>query len=460
MKANKLLIANRGEIACRIIRSCRKLGLETVAVYSEADTETMHVSMADEAHYIGPASARESYLRGDVILDLARKVGAGFIHPGYGFLAENADFARAVEACGLVWVGPHPRSIEKMGDKERAREIAIAAGIPVLPGSRRFGRNDVTDLHEAAKAVGYPLLVKAAAGGGGIGMRQVSEPSDLAQVTETTQVLAERAFGNGTVYLERFVPTARHIEIQVFGFGDGSAVHLYERDCSIQRRFQKIVEETPAPGIANPVRLRLAEAALALCRHESYRGAGTIEFVVDASSLEFYFIEMNTRIQVEHPITEMATGLDLVALQLEQARGNLEPFEQSTIRHTGHAIECRIYAENPAKNFMPSPGRLTTLEFPPERHGTRVDTGFRVGDSITPFYDPMIAKLISHGDDRRQAISMMQDMLAATRIDGVKCNVDFLLQIMQDEVFSAGAVTTNFVANRHAELTRLQKGNG
>jgi 3-methylcrotonyl-CoA carboxylase alpha subunit len=452
MAAEKVLIANRGEIACRIIRSCRKLGMRTAAIFSDADSESMHVHLADEAHRLGPAPARDSYLKADAIVDIARQTGSRYIHPGYGFLAENAGFARAVEEAGLVWVGPSPSTIDNMGDKERAREIAIATGVPVLPGSRRFLPGALHGVEAAGEAVGYPLLVKAAAGGGGIGMRQVRTPAELTQEVKTTQAMAERSFGDGTIYLERFVAAARHIEIQVFGFGDGRAVHLFERECSIQRRFQKIIEESPAPDLPEATRRHLAEAAVALCQHESYRGAGTLEFVVDASTFEGYFIEMNTRIQVEHPVTEMITGSDLVEMQLNLALGNHQTLDQSAIQRRGHAIECRLYAENPDRNFLPSPGTLRVLELPPASDGRRVDSGYRTGDTITPYYDPMIAKLISHGSDRLDAIEIMQDMLAKTRVEGVKCNLDFLASIMRDDAFRAGAITTNFVQDRRAAL--------
>jgi 3-methylcrotonyl-CoA carboxylase alpha subunit len=452
MTAEKVLIANRGEIACRIIRSCRKVGMSTVAIFSDADADAMHVQLADESHRLGPAPARDSYLKSDLIVDIARKAAARYVHPGYGFLAENADFARAVESAGLVWIGPRPSSIENMGDKERAREIARAAGVPVLPGSRRFAPGALEGLEAAGTAVGYPLLIKAAAGGGGIGMRQVRTPGELVQEVMATQALAARTFGDSTVYLERYIAAARHIEIQVFGFGCGAAVHLFERDCSIQRRFQKIIEEAPAPGIPEETRKRLAEAAVALCRKESYRGAGTLEFVVDASTFDGYFIEMNTRIQVEHPVTELITGRDLVEMQLQLARGNQQKLDQSTIQRRGHAIECRIYAENPDKNFLPSPGKLATLDLPSEGEGRRIETGFRAGDTITPYYDPMIAKLISHGRNRREAIAIMRDMLADMRVEGLKCNVEFLSRIMRDESFVAGDISTNFINDRRSAL--------
>jgi len=448
----KVLIANRGEIACRIIRSCRDLGIATLAVYSEADAQSMHVAMADEAAFIGPSAPRESYLVPALILAAAAAHNADAIHPGYGFLAENAGFARAVQAAGLAWVGPSPDTIDAMGDKERAREIARQAGVPVLPGSRRFAPGETADLLEAAEAVGYPLIVKAAAGGGGIGMRRVDSPEKLAEVAAATQSMAERAFGDGTIYLERYIPRARHVEIQVFGFGNGEVVHLYERDCSLQRRFQKIIEESPAPGLPETIRARMAEAAVQLCREQHYAGAGTIEFIVDAATFEFFFLEMNTRIQVEHPVSEMTTGIDLVALQLQQARGTLVPFAQHQVQAQGHAIECRLYAENPQRNFIPSPGMLQALTLPQAETGMRVDTGFRAGDTITQFYDPMIAKLIAHGPTRAEAIARMQQALAQVRLEGPKSNHGFLLEVMAHEAFASGDVSTDFIERHKAAL--------
>ena len=451
----RVLIANRGEIACRIIRSCRVLGLETVAVYSEADATAQHVALADAAVPIGPSAPRESYLVPGAILAAAASSHADGVHPGYGFLSENAAFARQVQAAGLTWVGPAPDTIDAMGDKERAREIARAAGVPVLPGSRRFVPGDTADLAAAAEAVGYPLLVKAAAGGGGIGMRQVDGPGPLEEVATATQSMAARAFGDGTIYLERYIPVARHVEIQVFGFGNGEAVHLYERDCSLQRRFQKIVEESPAPGLPEAVLAEMARVAVQLCREQRYAGAGTIEFIVDAATFEFFFLEMNTRIQVEHPVTEIRTGVDLVAWQLEQARGTLAPVQQSDIRADGHAIECRLYAENPARNFLPSPGMLSTFVLPVEAPGVRVDTGFRQGDVITPFYDPMIAKVICHAGTRDAALDLMRDTLSAVRVEGLTCNLPFLTSILRFDTFRSGAVSTRLVENDRAALLAL-----
>ncbi len=447
----KLLIANRGEIACRIIRSAHALGLRTVAVYSEADANALHVAMADEAAPIGPPAARESYLVADRILRAAADHGADAVHPGYGFLAESAGFARAVQAAGLAWIGPAPDTIDAMGDKERAREIASAAGVRVLPGSRRLRPGD-EGLPAAAETVGYPLLVKAAAGGGGIGMRRVDGPETLGEVAASTQSMAERAFGNGAIYLERYIRLARHVEIQVFGFGNGAAVHLFERDCSLQRRFQKIVEESPAPNLPDSVRAAMVDAAVQLCRAQRYAGAGTIEFIVDANNFDFFFLEMNTRIQVEHPVTEMTTGVDLVAMQLELARGTLAPTEQGAIQTRGHAIECRLYAENPARNFFPSPGTLSVFALPQPGSGVRIDTGFRQGDTITPFYDPMIAKIICHGPDRGSAIARMTQTLQGITIEGLTSNLRFLRQVIRHPAFAAGAVSTDFIERYKAEL--------
>ena len=448
----KILIANRGEIACRIIRAAKELGLSTVAVHSEADAGSLHVALADEAVAIGPSAPRESYLVAERILEACKTTGADAVHPGYGFLAENADFARAVEAAGLIFVGPSPDAIERMGDKARARETAVAAGVPVLPGSPRFATGVVEGTEEAAGKVGFPLLVKASAGGGGIGMRRVDRMDDLAAAVATTQELAARAFGDGTVYLERFVPRARHIEVQVFGLGDGHAVHLFERDCSLQRRFQKVVEESPAVRLPAAIRARMCDAAAELARSVSYRGAGTVEFVVDTQTDEFFFLEMNTRIQVEHPVTEMVTGTDLVGLQLKLALGQLEAGDLPEIRSDGHAIECRIYAEDPARNFLPSPGLLKCFRMPAASEHVRIDTGVREGDSITPFYDPMIAKLICRGSDRASAIEAALRALEDVRIDGVRTNVEFLKAALAHPGFVAGDIHTGFLAEHGAVL--------
>ncbi|MGE0798621.1 MAG: biotin carboxylase N-terminal domain-containing protein [Lautropia sp.] len=449
----KVLIANRGEIACRIARSCRALGLRSAAVHSDADAGALHVASCDEAVALGGTAAADSYLRTDRLLAAAAAVGADAIHPGYGFLAENAAFAAEVEAAGLVWVGPTPESITEMGDKERARGLAERAGVPVLPGSERFADADAAALRSAAEGVGLPLLVKAAAGGGGIGMRRVDRADDLAAAVEATQGMARRAFGDGTVYLERLVAHARHVEVQVFGFGDGRALHVHERDCSIQRRYQKIVEESPAPRLADETRRAMQAAAVALAAQTRYRGAGTVEFVVDADTQAFYFLEMNTRIQVEHPVSEMTTGLDLVALQLLLAAGRPLPIAgQADIHASGHAIECRLYAERPAKGFLPSTGELTRFVLPAEDAGLRIDRGVRAGDRISHYYDPMIAKIIAHGADRDAAIARLAAALAAIEIAGVETNLAFLRQTIQHPAFRAGEVSTGFVERHKAAL--------
>jgi 3-methylcrotonyl-CoA carboxylase alpha subunit len=448
----KVLVANRGEIACRVIRSCGKLGLSTVAVYSEADKDALHVQLADEAWLIGPSQARQSYLAGERIIAAAKESGADAIHPGYGFLSENAGFAQAVSEAGIRWIGPSAQTIEDMGDKERARLLAKVTGLPILSGSPRFTPDNLHGLANAAAAVGYPLLVKAAAGGGGIGMRRLDGPGELEKTVTATQKLAEKSFGDPGVYLEQFVDPARHIEIQVFGFGDGRAVHLFERECSIQRRFQKIIEESPAPGLPDSVRNAMGQAAVTLACQQRYVGAGTIEFVVDDDH-RFYFLEMNTRIQVEHPVTEMVTGFDLVELQIRLARGDdLSFLTQEAIKTSGHAIECRIYAENPAKNFLPSPGRLIRFQPPPTTDSIRVDTGFREGDNVSFHYDPMITKVIVRGAERDGALSRMTSALDDFRIEGVATNVGFLRNVIAHPAFRMGKTFTRFVDAYMSEL--------
>ena len=442
--AEKILIANRGEIACRIIRTCKELGFDTVAVYSEADRDAMHVAMADEAVEIGPAPSRESYLKSDIILDAAHRTGAKALHPGYGFLSENASFAEAVIAAGLIWIGPTPVSILDMGDKERAREIARQAGVPILPGSNRFSDSDDQQLLDAAQEVGFPLLVKAAAGGGGIGMRRVDSPEKLIDVARATQSMAGKSFGDPGIYFERYVGTARHIEVQVFGFGNGGGVHLYDRDCSVQRRFQKIIEEAPAPNVPDDVRSALHQASLALVANQKYSGAGTVEFIYDCEREQAYFLEMNTRIQVEHPVTEMVTGVDLVAWQILHAFGQLQPVSQQSVPIKGHAIECRLYAERPEKNFLPSPGLVRRLQWPSQDQGLRIDTGIRSGDRVTPYYDPMIAKLIAHRGTRREAVDRLVDALECLQLEGLSTNRAFLQGALSDERFRAGPVNTGF----------------
>lgn len=442
---DKLLIANRGEIACRIIRTCKIMGIPTVAVYSEADKEALHVKMADEAFEIGPPPVNESYLDIEKILKVMQKSGANAVHPGYGLLAENAGFARVVQEAGHIWIGPDPATIDAMGDKERARELAISLDVPVLPGSGRFRPGDDGDPTEIAETIGYPLLVKAAAGGGGIGMRAVNAAEKLTSQIETTQKLAERIFGDPSIFLERYVPNARHVEIQVFGFGNGEGIHLFDRDCTIQRRFQKIIEEAPAPALSNGLRERMRAAALTLVRHQTYLGAGTVEFIYDCDRNDFYFLEMNTRIQVEHVVTEMVTGIDLVRCQIEAAAGEYVSANQSDISLTGHALECRIYAERPEKKFMPSPGTLAKLTFPEQTADLRIDTGVVEGDTITPYYDPMIAKVITSGVDREAAIARMREALSKTSIEGLGNNIAFLLDVLSDPDFAEFNITTNYI---------------
>jgi len=447
-----VLVANRGEIACRIIRACRAMGMHTVAVYSEADANALHKVLADIAAPIGPAPAAQSYLDTNKVLAAAIEHGADAVHPGYGFLSESSAFARAVQAAGLVWIGPDPRTIAAMGDKEQARRVAAESGVPVLPGSGCLDPEAPETWLAQARAVGFPLLVKAVGGGGGIGMKRVDALAGLQPTVESAQALAAKAFGRRDVYLERYVERARHVEIQVFGDGEGGAVHLFERECSVQRRFQKIVEESPAPGLSPAVLERMANAAIALAAAQRYRGAGTVEFVVDARTEEFFFLEMNTRIQVEHAVTEMITGIDLVQWQIRLAAGTATPFAQQDIRRDGAAIECRLYAENPAKQFLPSPGRLTTLRLPAPSARLRIDTGVREGDAVTPYYDPMIAKLIAHGPDRASALRTMDAALREVRIEGIAHNAVFLRAVLAHDEFAAGRIDTGFVERERAAL--------
>ncbi len=448
----RVLIANRGEIACRIIAACRGLGLEPVVVYSDADREARHVRLADESHHIGPSRVDRSYLNVEAVLDVARTAAVDAIHPGYGLLSENAAFAEAVEQAGLLWVGPAPPTIAAMGDKGRARAIAAEAGVPVLPGSPRFSETTADEVSAHGAATGFPLLVKAAGGGGGIGMRRVVRPEELAAVVESTQGMAARAFGTSTVYLERYVPRARHIEVQVFGFGDGRAIHLHERECSVQRRFQKVIEEGPSPAVDAAIRAEMTAAAVALAAAQRYAGAGTVEFIFDDETGRFYFLEMNTRIQVEHAVTEMITGLDLVQMQLRLARGDdLSAFGQHTVAARGHAIELRIYAENPARNYLPSPGKLTRARFP-SGAGIRIDTGFEEGDEITPHYDPLIAKVIVHGADRAEAIARAGATLRDIALEGPATNLSLLRAVLGHPAFIEGQTFTNFLDTHKPEL--------
>jgi len=447
----KLLVANRGEIACRVIRAAKALGLSSVAVYSEADAASPHVALADEAVLIGPAPAQKSYLDGARIIAVAKETGATLIHPGYGFLAENAGFAEACAAAGISFVGPTPAQIRAMGDKECARRTAAAAGVPVLPGSDQVPANDEAALH-LARGIGYPLLIKAAAGGGGIGMRLVAAEADLLAALAATRNLAAKAFGNEAVYFERYVARARHIEVQVFGLGAAGAVHLFERECSFQRRHQKVIEEAPAPNLPQALRLAMAQAAVDLARSLDYVGAGTIEFLYDEAREGFYFLEMNTRIQVEHPVTEEITGLDLVAAQIRQALGQALPdFVQADIVAAGHAVEARLYAERPAKNFLPAPGLIERLRLE-AMPGIRVESGYAEGQKVTPFYDPMIMKIVAHGADRGEALARLDAALAALDIVGIDTNRDFLRRLIAHPEAAAGRAYTRFIEEHLTEL--------
>ncbi len=443
MKIRKLLVANRGEIACRIFRTCRRLGIATVAVYSDADARAMHVREADEAIAIGAAPATESYLRAEAVLAAAKQAGADAIHPGYGFLSENAAFAEAVIAAGLIWVGPPPSAIRALGLKDEAKRIAEEAGVPVLPGYRGE-KQDLRTLTEAARAIGYPLLIKAVAGGGGRGIREVAKAGELKAALESAVREAESAFGDGRVMLEKLVERPRHIEVQVFGDAHGHAVHLYERDCSLQRRRQKVIEEAPAPGMPEAVRAAMTGAAVKLARAVGYQGAGTVEFIVDGSRPlaedSFWFLEMNTRLQVEHPVTEMVTGTDLVEWQLRVAGGEPLPMQQEAITLSGHAIEARLCAEDPAEGFRPGAGQLLALSLidEPDERWLRLDSGFAAGDRIPPQYDSLIAKLIIREDRREAAIERLIRDLCYTQIAGVPSNAGFLRRCAASEEFRQG----------------------
>jgi len=436
-----VLVANRGEIARRVIRGCRALGIRSIAVYSEADAGWPHVTDADEAVAIGPAPARQSYLDIDRILDAARRTGAQAIHPGYGFLSENWRFARACEAAGLIFVGPSWRVIQQMGDKIEARRLMAAAEVPVVPGS-----DGPVDSVDAARAIaaraGYPVMLKASAGGGGIGMVKVADEAGLPAAFASAQRRAQAAFGSGGLFLERYVERARHVEVQVFGDVSGQVVHLHERECSIQRRHQKLIEESPAPNLPAALKARLTEAAVAGARSVGYVNAGTMEFIVVGD--ELYFLEMNTRLQVEHPVTEEVTGLDLVQAQLRVAAGEPLPWTQAQIPQRGSSIECRIYAEDPAKGFMPSPGRLTRLVLP-QGPGVRLECGVAEGVEVSVHYDPLLAKLITTGRDRDEAIARMSAALDAFVVEGVKTAIPFHQRVMKSDLFRSGAVHTQLI---------------
>jgi len=435
----KLLIANRGEIAVRIIHTCRAMGIKTVGVYSDADAHALHVRLADEAIHIGAAPSAESYLQGARIIAAALETGCAAVHPGYGFLSENAAFAQAVRAAGLVYIAPPADAIRQMGSKTEARHLMQSAGVPVVPGYQGTGG----DLATEAERIGYPVLVKAAAGGGGKGMRVVETPADLPEALASARREAANAFGDDTVFLEKYLPIAHHIEFQILADAHGNTVHLFERECSIQRRHQKIVEETPSPLLDDALRAQMGAAAVAAATAVGYQNAGTVEFIVDENR-HFYFLEMNTRLQVEHPITEAVTGLDLVELQIRIAAGEKLPFSQADLHQRGHAIECRIYAEDPANDFLPAIGAVLLAQLP-NMPGVRVDTGVGSGDVVSIHYDPMIAKLVVYGASREAAIRRMQAALRAYVILGVTTNIPFLAAVMAHPAFWAGETPTDFI---------------
>jgi len=450
---SKLLIANRGEIACRIIRTARLMGLETVAVFSDADADALHVEMADEAVRIGPAPARDSYLKADAILEAARRTGAGAIHPGYGFLSENAEFAEACARSGIVFVGPPADAIRKMGLKDEAKRLMDAAGVPIVPGY--LGEDQSPErLAKEADAIGYPVLIKATAGGGGKGMRRVDDPGAFSAALAACKREAAGGFGNDMVLIEKFIEKPRHIELQVFADSHGDAVHLFERDCSLQRRHQKVVEEAPAPGMPADMRAKMGAAAVAAAKAIGYVGAGTIEFIVDvADGLDdapFYFMEMNTRLQVEHPVTEWITGEDLVEWQLRVAAGEPMPRRQDDIELDGHAVEVRLYAEDADRDFLPATGALSRFHTPGDDDLIRVDSGVRAGDAVSVHYDPMIAKIIAWGEDRPTALDRLARALERTEVAGLTTNLAFLHRAVTHPDFAAGAIDTGFIP-RHID---------
>jgi 3-methylcrotonyl-CoA carboxylase alpha subunit len=447
---SKILIANRGEIACRVIKTARRLGIRCVAVYSQADAGARHVRLADEAVLIGPAAARESYLAAERILDAAQKTGAQAVHPGYGFLSENAAFAEACAAAGIVFVGPPPAAIRAMGSKSAAKALMAQAGVPLVPGYHGDNQ-DPAFLEQEAGRIGYPVLIKASAGGGGKGMRIVERAADFAAALASCKREAASSFGDDRVLIEKYLLRPRHIEFQIFGDAQGNCVHLFERDCSVQRRHQKVLEEAPAPGLSPQRRAAMGEAAVQAAKAVGYVGAGTVEFIV-AQDGPFYFMEMNTRLQVEHPVTEMITGLDLVEWQLRVAAGEPLPLTQEQVGLRGHALEARIYAEDPDKGFLPSTGRLIHLAPPAESLNVRIDSGVEEGDEITPHYDPMIAKLIVWDVDRERAASRMLQSLAQYRVVGVASNVDFLSRLVACPAFAQGDLDTGLIERERAFL--------
>ncbi|KMN44156.1 acetyl-CoA carboxylase biotin carboxylase subunit [Bacillus cereus] len=439
----KVLIANRGEIAVRIIRACKEMDIETVAIYSEADKESLHVQIADEAYCVGPTISKESYLNLTNIISVAKLTGCDAIHPGYGFLAENADFAELCRECNLIFIGPSPEAISKMGTKDVARDTMKEAGVPIVPGSQGIIKNTEQAI-ELANQIGYPVIIKATAGGGGKGIRVARHEEELVKGIQITQQEASTAFGNPGVYLEKYVEDFRHVEIQIMADTHGNAIHLGERDCTIQRRLQKLLEESPSPALDENIRKQMGEAAVKAAVAVDYTGAGTVEFIYEYKTKSFYFMEMNTRIQVEHPVTEMVTGMDLIKEQILVASGEKLSLQQEEVQFNGWAIECRINAENPAKKFMPSPGKVE-MYLPPGGFGIRVDSAVYPGYSIPPFYDSMVAKLIVHGKTREEAIAKMKRALSEFVIEGVHTTIPFHLQLLDHPDFVKGEFNTKFL---------------
>ncbi|WP_307891977.1 acetyl-CoA carboxylase biotin carboxylase subunit [Bacillus swezeyi] len=439
----KLLIANRGEIAVRIIRACKEMGIDTVAVFSEADREALHVQMADEAFCIGPKLSKDSYLNITNIVSVAKMTGADAIHPGYGFLAENADFAELCEEVNVTFVGPTSEAISKMGTKDVARETMQQAGVPIVPGSKGI-IEEIEDAVSLARDIGYPVIIKATAGGGGKGIRVARTEEELINGIKITQQEAATAFGNPGVYIEKYIEDFRHVEIQVLADTQGNTIHLGERDCSIQRRLQKLLEETPSPALDEGIREQMGQAAVKAAEAVQYTGAGTVEFIYDYREQKFYFMEMNTRIQVEHPVTEMVTGVDLIKEQIKVASGEKLSLTQAEVTFNGWAIECRINAENPEKNFMPSPGKIE-MYLPPGGLGVRVDSAAYPGYSIPPYYDSMIAKVITYGQTREEAVSRMKRALSEFVIEGVHTTIPFHLKLLEHETFVSGEFNTKFL---------------
>ena len=447
----KILIANRGEIAVRIIRACREMDLGTVAVYSEADRSAPHVRLADEAYLIGPPPARESYLRVERILDVARRAGADAIHPGYGFLAENASFARACEEAGVAFIGPGSATITLLGEKTSARRLAVRAGVPVVPGTLE-PLTDLATLQAEAQRIGFPVMLKAASGGGGKGLRLVATSEELESAAARARSEARSAFGDDDIYLEKALLRPRHIEIQVLADHHGNAVHLFERECSVQRRHQKVIEESPSPFVKPELRERMGNLAVALVKEAGYRNAGTLEFLVDAQRNP-YFLEMNTRLQVEHPVTELVTGQDIVKLQIRIAQGEKLPFVQSDLQQRGHAIECRVYAEDPERGFMPSPGKITALRVP-GGPGIRDDSGVYEGYQVPIHYDPLISKLVAYGNNRPEVIARMRRALSEYKILGIKTTLPFFDRVLRHPGFVAGDFDTSLVEKILAEAVK------